>query len=205
MKLGIGFAASLIVAAFSFGHSASAETITFDGVQFPTNYNPYVEKGYQFVNTGSVDPGTAQMGTGGDWSDVDPSPTSATLITAAHTTATLTKVGGGAFDLVSIDFAQYPTTTNHSPFDVTFNYVGGTSSTQSYALSTFPDLETFTFNQKNLLSVSWTPTKDAGNLQFDNVVVNAAAVAATPIPGGLPLFASALGVLGFGAWRRRAA
>ena len=195
------FVAALMVMAFGLCRSASAETITFDGLT-AGNYNPYVEKGYQLINTGSFDPTTAQMSYGAG--SADPSPTSSTLNSTAGTTTTLTKIGGGVFNLLSIDFAQAPVTFAPTPFDMTFNYVGGTSATFSYALSNATsDLVTFAFGQNNLLSVSWIPTHSPWHLQFDNITVTGQSAAVTPIPAALPLFLSGLGFLGFGAWRRR--
>ncbi len=47
--------------------------------------------------------------------------------------------------------------------------------------------------------------KDVGNAFVGSMLVRSAPVATTPIPAALPLFASALGGLGFFGWRRRTA
>ena len=211
MELAIRFTARLLgaaltVAAFGIGHSASAETILFD-IPHMTPLASYTEQGYEFGGSSVMFPSLplTSPGNGGFFSD-DPSPTSTTLQnTEPDTVMILTKVGGGAFDLTSMDFSN--DFTQNIPIDMTFNFLGGGSSTTSFTIPGFtfkPVLQTFAINQSNLLSVAWH-TEGFVYFQVDNVVVNAASVAATPIPGALPLFASALSLLGFGAWRRRGA
>jgi hypothetical protein len=202
-----------VALALSFGAcgAALADTITFDGLTAFTPYNPYVEKGFRFTNDDTTLPDPARAlaswGVGNSFS-ADLSSTSATLFNnAENSTTTLARVGGGAFDLTSIDFAYGVLGFSDTPFDVVFHYVGGTSFTLSTALDlTVAGLQSFVFDQHNLLSVTWQPTSTNGGgvLQWDNVNVTPLA-ATTPIPAALPLFVSALGMLGFAAWRKRRA
>jgi hypothetical protein len=176
----------------------NATTITFDhntSESFPN----YTDQGFLFTSAHSLPDALKTWGAGSPDS-ADPSSTSATLFNSILGSATtLTAVGGGAFNLASIDFADLHNGGADLPFSMTFNFVGGGSTTGLFTLDLLPGLETFTFNYANLLSVTWTPSYW---LQWDNVNV-AAGVSTVPIPAALPLFASALAGMGFVGWRRR--
>jgi hypothetical protein len=194
------------IAAFGICGSASADTITFDGFTGITDFPTYTEKGFEFSNDAADTAHALATWGDGAFFSADPSATSATLFNNyENTTTTLTRVGGGAFDLKSIDFAFAIPSFSDAPFDLTFNFRTGAPTTISYALDdTQSGLQTFLFDQHDLLSVSWKPTDTIKNaIQWDNVTVTP--LAATPIPATLPLFLSSLGVLGAGVWRRRAA
>lgn len=97
--------------------------------------------------------------------------------------------------------------SNPVTFNMAFTFTGGgptLHATQSTNASI--GLQTFTDDFSNLLSVSWTATSAplVAGLRWDNVVVSdAPVVATTPIPAVLPLFATALGGLGWMGWRRK--
>ena len=93
----------------------------------------------------------------------------------------LTQVGGGAFNLLSIDLTSL--TTNQT---VAVSFTGTRSDNSTIAQSFTTDarlstLETFSFtNFTNLVSVDWT--QDDPFHQFDNINVSAASATAVPEP-----------------------
>jgi hypothetical protein len=199
--LAFGVAVALAVSA----GAASATDITFDGLTAGDYGSLYTEQGYSFSNNaGDLFGGFYGSEALHSWGvgrpfNADQSGTSATLLSPFPlTTTTLTKVGGGAFRLDSIDFSDYLNFGSPVPFDITFNYAGGGSATQSLTLDSLVGLQTFSFSFPAVLSVSWQSTN---GLQFDNVKVSETGTA--PIPAAFPLFASALGGLGLVGWRRR--
>ena len=205
-------AAPLILAASLVLHvsAASASTLTFDFPSQSTIASPYQEGGFQFTNDFSIFPTLFTWGAG-SIHDPDPSPTSATLGNYYYmTSTTLTRVGGGAFDLHSMDFADsYNETidpahginvannTGYLTFDLL--YRNGSTESFKYLIDDVPGWQMLIFDRSNLLSVSWTPDFGLSWSQWDNV-----SLAATPVPPTLLLFATALGVMGaFAALRRR--
>ena len=114
-------------------------------------------------------------------------------------TVTISRTGGGLFDLLSIDFAisWYSTTSANSLF------VNGTE------LFIDTTLATYLLNLNNVTSVTLTGlTDDSTNVSYlggfwlaDNI--NYDAVAPIPVPAALPLMLLALGALGVAARRRR--
>jgi hypothetical protein len=198
-------AVSIVAMVSGVGRASFADTITFDGLSFGGSYDGYVEKGYAFTSDflgGGAPDALSSWGDGGVHS-ADPSSSSATLFNNyKSTTTTLMQVGGGAFNLTSIDFADVFDTGKAAPFDMTFNFVGGTSVTHSYVLDSNVGLQTIAFGAHNLTSVSWIPTSDLPDLpwtQWDNVAI----AAVTPLPDALPLFVSALAGLALVASRRK--
>jgi hypothetical protein len=98
-------------------------------------------------------------------------------------TASLTKVGGGAFDLSSIDLAGNNDIAGLVP--VTFTGLRADNSTvsQIFTANVFRlTLDTFNFNNfTNLVSVSWEQTTFPYH-QFDNINVSTASSTAVPEP-----------------------
>jgi hypothetical protein len=119
---------------------------------------------------------------------------------------TIAPTAGGTFTLNSIDVTNfYPQSSlgagNTFPASVTFtgNVSGGGTSTLTYTLLATDALQTVTFDASfsNLTSLVFT------DVQFDNVVVNAAAV---PEPGSIALLVGmGLSSAGFLARRRKQA
>ena len=130
---------------------------------------------------------------------------------------TLTQLNGDLFSINSIDLAEFG--QNYTP-TVTFTgtKANGSIVTDNFTLDgSFPQLtldgrsETFLFSSEftNLVSVSWNqgsqaPSNSPKNFhQFDNIVVDGAAIATVPVPAAAWLFGS--GLLGLvGMARRRA-
>jgi hypothetical protein len=191
--LALAATAALALAATS---GAEATEITFDGLVAGPIGTTYTEKGYRFFNP---DGDLFSWGVGGTHS-FDHTPGSATLSQPYDFTATtLTRVGGGAFDLFSADFSDTNDTDNNFTYQFVFDFVGGTSLTRIIMLDEDFGPQTLDFDYHNLLSVTWgnDPGNDPFGLQWDNVRVSA-----TPLPPALPLFVSALGALCWAGWRR---
>jgi hypothetical protein len=112
----------------------------------------------------------------------------------------LTQVGGGAFQLNSVDLTvMYPGLTGDGAVAVTFT---GTKLDNSTVMQSFNvndgAPQTFTFTGfTNLASVTWTD--NATYHQFDNINV-----AAVPEPETYAMFLAGLGLMGFMARRRGA-
>jgi PEP-CTERM motif len=115
----------------------------------------------------------------------------------------LTKSGGGAFDLASIDLDSLTRAVN-----VTVTFIGtllnSTTVTQSFTTdATFPALQTFEFGDafNSVTQVEWVQVFPFH--QFDNIVVNAPDAGQVPEPMTLTLLGA--GLAGMGAMRRRIA
>ena len=111
---------------------------------------------------------------------------------------TFTEIGGGLFDLSSIDFGDVYNTGVSQTILVSGFFGGGGSSDLSFVTDTLAGLETFSMNWTGLTSVTWTETTGSF-LQLDNVVVNES----VPEPSVIALFG--LGLLGLSFARRRKA
>lgn len=180
---------AIIATAISVGLTShtNATTITFDGTP-PGHLQPYFEKGYKFDN-GMI----LYLGIMGR--EVAP----------GALPITMTQVGGGTFDLETIDFFI----GQGEMFRMQFTFAGGGPTLYAdLTNTTLSSFQTFTFNFRDLLSISWigrSTNTGAGHslLYWDNVKVSAAPAAVTPIPAALPLFVSALAGLGWVARRRR--
>lgn len=119
-----------------------------------------------------------------------------------NSVTTLSKAGGGAFDLDSIDLDSL---NGGSNVLVTFtaSLSGGGTATQSFTTdSSFPGLQTVSFGSAfdNVLSVSWAQVSPFHS--FDNIVVDAGNSSQVPAPSALLLVGAAL--LAAGAIRRKA-
>ncbi len=113
-------------------------------------------------------------------------------------TTQLSKIGGGTFDLFSIDLAKIDGT---SFGNVTFTRDGGHS--QTFVSSGLSTPETFLFDSGfvGASSVSWTqPLSSLEFHQFDNININNN-ISSVPIPAAAFMFAPAL--LGFLGLRRK--
>jgi len=197
--------AAVFAFAASAGAASAATTLTFDSLALGGLGNPYTSQGFTF--TSSDGQGFASWGIGGGIPfSADHSGTSATLYLNSWTgSTTLSKDGGGAFHLNSIDFADIYDEGDAQTLTMTFDFAGGGSSSQILNIDGSIGLQTFKFSLPALVSVIWTP-EQAGThaVQWDNVVLGDVA-ATTPIPATLPLLVSALGGLGFIGWRRKRA
>ncbi len=104
----------------------------------------------------------------------------------------LTKDGGGAFNLNSIDLASI---FSFDDIGVTFTGTRADASTitQTFAGSSF--LSTYSFIDFNdLVQVDWTNPQFRNSHQFDNIVISSGNVSTVPLPAAAWLFGS--GILG---------
>jgi hypothetical protein len=116
---------------------------------------------------------------------------------------TMRQADGATFDFASIDFADVRNTGESATFQFTFNYAAGGSASSQVTLDSLAGLETFTFNQSGLSSVSWQNIAGNGGFgQFDNVGIGAVA-APVPEPQTYALMLAGLGAVAWVARRRR--
>jgi hypothetical protein len=179
---------------FTASHS-QATTLTFDFPALALFGPTYTEGGFILTNSNGTAEAFATFASTPD--DADPSASSATLLPGHfNSTTTLTAVGGAAFSLSTIDLADTFNQGFDQVIDFVFDRSDGTQLLSTVHLDTTPGLQTVPFGVSNVISVKWI--EPGFGAQVDNI-----RVAATPIPAALPLFASALGGLGFFGWRWR--
>lgn len=191
---------SIVFCSALFGmNAAQASEVEIDFDSDPSFHfgigSPYQQEGFQITNSQDNYNGLLFWGTEPYNADPDGN-------TLSHnyggTTMTLTKIGGGLFDFISIDLADV--FNKGSGGDVQFDFLFGDSSTTqaTVALDNLVGLQRFTFNLLGLSQVSWTPLTTEGQwLQLDHIIVDSS-VSQVPLPAAIWLFGSALlGLLGF--------
>ncbi|MEP3244857.1 MAG: PEP-CTERM sorting domain-containing protein [Sneathiella sp.] len=176
------------------------ETLQAGGTGFAFPGSSYEEDGFTLTAPG-VD-GFVSPRTG---SSLYAGSTSLVINNVLNGFAALTKTGGGAFDVLSIDLAELRD-GQQGPGQVTFTgeKVGGLTQNISFTLDGGEnDFETFFFTSffTDLTSLTW----DQGfsfHHQFDNINVSAS-ISAVPLPAALPLYGAGVAFLGFIGWRKR--
>jgi hypothetical protein len=94
----------------------------------------------------------------------------------------LTQVGGGAFDLSSIDLADFTNGGSQPIVNFTGTRADNSTVTQSLQLDALPGLQTLNFSGfTNLAKVEWNNT-GSFSAQFDNINVSAAGTTSVPEP-----------------------
>lgn len=191
---------------------AQAEVLNFESLRTAGTFvtfvgSPYAENGFTLTSDPTANAQTAFTAyrTGDLYFAGSTALVNNTVRTGlGSATTTLTKIGGGLFDLTSIELAKNQL---NDPLVVTFVgvRVDGTTLTQVFTVTrdnTFfytgnSGFETFTFTGfSNLLSVSWTNNERnpflGDNVQFDNISVSDVTPAPIPEPVTLILFATGL-------------
>ncbi len=174
-------------------HAAIIDFQSLEVVGTEYDYVPdvysYTEKGFTFDALNSV--GFAR------WFTLNPNyPGSTALINKSVDGITrLTQVGGGAFDLASIDLTSYTTSWNFTGV-FTGTKADLSTVTQSFTTDHLVSLETFTFNSgfTNLTKVEW----GGPGGQFDNINVTATSAVPEPLT-----ILGAMTATGFGAIFKR--
>lgn len=199
MKSVLAVAAACAFAMLAASPPAQAGTITFGTNNSATHERlgkTYVEGQYRFVNDIELD-----RWPNGSINDSDPTGSTGLFINYRNTTTTMTKVGGGPFDLISMDVDDvYGDGVLTGLLDYEYAFAGGGGGSGSFLVDDVPGFSTILLNLANLSYFSFTPSRALDWVQFDNVRVGGPLV---PIPATLPLFASALAALGWIARRRR--
>ena len=205
---------SLALLGFSVS-SVSALTIDFEEIDntFDFSQDSVNSQGFNFENNCFNPTGGCIL----HWGESSPFNADSGGVTYSHNTQgsmdTLTQIGGGAFDLLSIDFTgvfnREAGVGNPDSFRVTGNYLDGSSVFTDIHLADITGLQTFVFGWTSLSSATiggpWVGPEWLG-IQMDNLVVNDASTpSVVPVPAAIWLFGSALiGLVRFGK-RRKAA
>lgn len=195
---------TLIIAAALATSGAQAQVIDFDELAhdgFFTGSQTIVSDGFTFDGSFGYDD---QLGVWGrNSSSQADAGNAAVFINYGNSIITMSQARGGAFDFTSIDFADVYNQGNSSTFQFTFNYAAGGSSSGQITLDNLAGLQTFTFNQSGLSSVSWQNIAgDGGWGQFDNVNISPI-TAPVPEPETYALMLAGLGLVAWVARRRR--
>lgn len=212
---------SLLIAGMMVASGAQAQVIDFDELaheDFYAVYQTILADGFQFGSAfGNGDALGVWGRTSAYQADVG---NAAVFINYGGDTVTMSQVGGGTFDFVSIDFADVYNQGTTSGFRFTFNYAAGGSSSADISLDNLAGLQTFAFNQAGVSSVSWQNiVGDGGWGQFDNVNIGlitafpsqtdvydvslAPITAPVPEPETYALMLAGLGMVAWVARRRR--
>jgi len=180
---------------------ATAQTVTFDGqasAGFIAQYGPtYQEGGLRFTTAQGSAFGLFSWGLGqSSNADAD----GATIaLTTANDWLTITRTGGGAFSLASIDLADGFNSGTAST--VPYLLVTGAGTTSgSFTLDRAKGLQTFLLGLDGVLSFA-LQAKPSGTFQLDNVVYSTGA-AAVPEPAAWAMLIAGCGLAG-GALRTR--
>ena len=189
------------VAMFAQGYAvqASAATLTFESLaSADDNFSvgtSYTESGFKLDDITT----TSNFGFA-TWGSTSPFFSGSTALMNNNDAGLtkLTQVGGGAFQLNSVDLTvMYPGLTGDGAVAVTFagTKLDGSIVTQTFSVNDGAP-QTFTFSGfTNLSQVTWQDS--ATYHQFDNINV-----VAVPEPESYAMFLAGLGLMGFAARRR---
>ncbi|MES2890289.1 MAG: hypothetical protein V4739_20020, partial [Pseudomonadota bacterium] len=166
-------------AAALFSLGAQATTLTFDDLAHADLYQfvtRYTAGGYVVTNgTNPID-----LGVWGTHSARQADFGGAALFNNySHTTTTLRHLQGDVFEFQSIDIADVYNQARAFTVDFTFTFSDGVRLTETIHHGATTGLQRFTFNQPNVISVSWANSGVLGSSQFDNVSMGNVT---TPIP-----------------------
>ena len=200
------YAPLALACALMMAGSAHAASVTVNFNDLAHNYSyapnvasPYVSDGFEFTDTCRAP--TACFYVWGRNTLLQADTENAALAVAfQETTTTVKQVNGENFDLHSIDLADAYNDGANTSFVFTFVSSGG-STQETVTLDSFRGLQTVVFNKTQLTEFSFAETTGMiYSAQFDNVVLNAAAV---PEPGTYALMLAGLAASGLTAKRRK--
>lgn len=194
-------AAAVILAA---GSAQAATVVNFDELAHdgPVKLhrtNPIASGGLSF-RTSDLAQGFASWGRN---ALANPDPGGAALLNwSGGATVTVSRVGGGLFNIGSIDLADVYNATNGIPALTTVRFAffdGARTRTETIALDLVKGMETFAFNQ----NVEWFSFTALGNgsVQFDNVTWGEPVSSAVPEPATWAMLIT--GFAGAGSMLRR--
>jgi hypothetical protein len=196
--IGSKLGAAAVALAF-IGAPAAAGTITFNDLTNTNSYDLYqtvTEGGLQFTNSNGSPYDFVVWGATNAYNADQGGATLAANY--AGSTTTVTRVGGGKFDLASIDLGDVFNYATGGT--VRFNFYGDTAGTFYVDLDQLVGLQTFTFNMTGLISFDYTPLTTQGPwLQVDNLVTELNAAPA-PEPASWAMMLGGFGLIG-GAMR----
>jgi hypothetical protein len=207
-------ASAALAAALSVAGAASASVVTFDVLHSATTLPAlgphYDEAGLSFDVT-ALGGGPEQIGSFGYNIAADADPVGAAIfVNAQFAQITITKLGGGAFTLNSIDLTdQANGQVPRQNYNLAYSYVdGGGLHSSFFALDSLPGLQTFTLNLTGLQSFTMVSgalnaSIDPG-VQLDNVRFNEPVGGPAPEPVSWSLMLTGFGGLGAMLRRKRA-
>ncbi|WP_295621353.1 PEP-CTERM sorting domain-containing protein [Chamaesiphon sp. GL140_3_metabinner_50] len=108
----------------------------------------------------------------------------------------LTKVGGGAFDLSSIDLTDFTSGVGQTIINFTGTRADNSTVAQSLTVDALPGFQTFNFSGfTNLVNVKWQNSVAVGTSapQFDNINVSATVPGATAVPEPFTIIGTVIG------------
>lgn len=185
----------------------AATTLTFDELPASLYAQTVVSLGYQFDDFVANSPIALFTWDQGSIYNADPG--GRTLNNNFfRSTITLSKVGGGLFDFVSVDLANIFNNQDGQPGgDVLFSFFDGVNTTtQTVTLDALPGLQTFTFNRTGLVSLTFKAVT-TNEVQTDNFVLDApggTTGTGVPEPATWALMLAGFGLAGAALRRRRA-
>lgn len=176
----LALAATLVCGAWSA--SAATVEVTLDfGTTPGAADNPYIEDGFEVLGGGDF-PGMTFSPFG--------NPAISAFLDIQPSILTVTRVGGGAFSLISFDYACSGGVCDFKVGDTAIT--GGSSSSSDFVtatLSGFTDITSLQF------------TKISSSHRIDNIVLSYDPTTPIPLPAGLPLLLGGLAGLGLMARR----
>ena len=191
-----------LIVAFCLPAMASATVITFDAIDNTGTVfsgSSLDIDGYNFTNSNG---GSGAILHWSRTSSVNADPDGTTYShNYSRTTTTLTQIGGGTFELNSLDIGNV---YDSSPYSQTFSFwadlAGGGSLSTTFTSDAQSGLETVVLNWSGITAFRFTETSGSF-LQSDNFVLNGGNTSPVPEPGTFALFG--MGLLGVAIRRRR--